>query len=458
MLRLMNCITAAVEESTERHKESSSVRRISSFALIPGPKDSDFTDVNKPLSRKIIEKLPYPTPLPVWQVGRHKLFRMLMDVAFGSFGYGFSSTAKIKQIRLRKIAASYVAVAVAPFLAVQPNLASSIAAQTRSRPCIELAQAGAWLTAENRLSQAIIKFLMVPWAVKWRQVEIVKGHRVHLFCREPPGDKSSNPRPLVYFVTGGGFIANLLANDFEMIGRIAALHDIKDGSPIVVSPEYPLAPAHPYPEALNCVEAVYRWARRQFSVSRCLFVAESAGGNFALALTLRLLMNPVDEPLVPDGLVVGYPTLHLVPTHSPSRVCNGSDPLLATAVLRMAVDNYVPAHHNASEDHCLSPAVADRDLLSRLPPVRLQAAGLDPLLDDTIDFASRLRSCKVPNELLVYRCLPHGFWSLGFVLPDAAIAVKEAVGWVHDLLSRKPGIQVTESGAWKVQQGAMADF
>merc|ERR1719191_298488 len=44
MLRLMNCVTAAIEESTERHKENTKMSRISSFALIPQPKDSDFKD------------------------------------------------------------------------------------------------------------------------------------------------------------------------------------------------------------------------------------------------------------------------------------------------------------------------------------------------------------------------------------------------------------------------------
>ena len=33
--------------------------------------------------------------------------------------------------------------------------------------------------------------------------------------------------PLRFFVSGGGFIANLGANDFEVIGRIAALPDVK---------------------------------------------------------------------------------------------------------------------------------------------------------------------------------------------------------------------------------------
>lgn len=361
-----------------------------------------------------------------------------MDLMYGSFGYGFLSTTRIRHVRLRKLAATMIAIFVSPVLAIKPNLAQSVAAQTRSRPCIELAQAGAWLTAENRLAQAVIKLVMVPWVVKWRPIEVVKGGRVHLFSRVPPGDKSTAPRPLVFFVTGGGFIANLGANDFEIIGRIAALPDVKgEGAPLVVSPEYPLAPAHPYPTAVNYIETVYRWARKRFNISRCVFVAESAGGNLAVALTLRLLTNPTDEHLVPGALVIGYPTLHLVPTHSPSRVCNGSDPLLATAIMRMAVDHYVPPEHDASEDFCLSPAVADKELLERLPPVRLQAAGLDPLLDDTIDFASRLRSCKVPNELQVYRCLPHGFWSLGLVLPEAAVAVAQAVGWVHDILNNK---------------------
>jgi acetyl esterase/lipase len=40
-------------------------------------------------------------------------------------------------------------------------------------------------------------------------------------------------------------------------------------------------------------------------------------------------------------------------------------------------------------DPLVSPALASIDLLRRLPPTSIMAAGLDPLLDDSVLFAHR---------------------------------------------------------------------
>lgn len=86
-----------------------------------------------------------------------------------------------------------------------------------------------------------------------------------------------------------------------------------------------------------------------------------------------------------------------------------------------------------ANNYFLSPALAPDVLLKDFPPTSIVVGGLDPLLDDAIDFNTRLRRLDVPGELKVYRGLPHGFFAFG-LLPHAAHAVDTARRWCQDSL------------------------
>ncbi|XP_072325167.1 hormone-sensitive lipase isoform X4 [Scyliorhinus torazame] len=60
----------------------------------------------------------------------------------------------------------------------------------------------------------------------------------------------------------------------------------------------------------------------------------------------------------------------------------------------------------------MSPLLASDDMLLGLPPIHLVACALDPMLDDSVMFAKRLRNLGQPVSLRVVEDLPHGFLSL----------------------------------------------
>ncbi|XP_029695185.1 LOW QUALITY PROTEIN: hormone-sensitive lipase [Takifugu rubripes] len=64
------------------------------------------------------------------------------------------------------------------------------------------------------------------------------------------------------------------------------------------------------------------------------------------------------------------------------------------------------------KDPFCSPLLAPDSLLRGLPPVHIVACALDPMLDDSVMFAKRLRSINQPVTLCVVDDLPHGFLSL----------------------------------------------
>ncbi|KJE91855.1 hormone-sensitive lipase [Capsaspora owczarzaki ATCC 30864] len=75
-------------------------------------------------------------------------------------------------------------------------------------------------------------------------------------------------------------------------------------------------------------------------------------------------------------------------------------------------------------DPFISPLVASEEALRRLPPIQIVAAGLDPLLDDSIQFARRLRSVGHPVKLHVFDTLPHGFLSFSKIVDEADAACR----------------------------------
>ncbi|CAM5135521.1 unnamed protein product [Natator depressus] len=60
----------------------------------------------------------------------------------------------------------------------------------------------------------------------------------------------------------------------------------------------------------------------------------------------------------------------------------------------------------------MSPLLAPDSMLRGLPPIHIVACALDPMLDDSVMFARRLRELGQPVTLRIVQDLPHGFLSL----------------------------------------------
>ncbi|MDQ3272894.1 MAG: alpha/beta hydrolase, partial [Pseudomonadota bacterium] len=109
------------------------------------------------------------------------------------------------------------------------------------------------------------------------------GLDVRIYGRHP--DSVTDPVPLVLHFHAGAFVAGSLSQGACVAGLLA------DAGAVVVSVDYPLAPAHPFPQAVETAYAALAWAwkarNKLAGRSVRLFVAgEEAGGNLAAALAL----------------------------------------------------------------------------------------------------------------------------------------------------------------------------
>ncbi|KAB1273811.1 Hormone-sensitive lipase [Camelus dromedarius] len=86
----------------------------------------------------------------------------------------------------------------------------------------------------------------------------------------------------------------------------------------------------------------------------------------------------------------------------------------------------------------MSPLLAPDSMLQTLPPVHIVACALDPMLDDSVMFARRLRSLGQPVTLHVVEDLPHGFLSLAALCRETRQAAAVCVERIR-LVLNPPG-------------------
>jgi acetyl esterase len=200
----------------------------------------------------------------------------------------------------------------------------------------------------------------------------------------------------------------------------------------VVSVEYRLAPEHPFPAGLDDCEKVTRWAAANASdlgasADRVVVAGESAGGNLAAAVSLRL-RGALEVPLA--GQVLIYPGLD----DKRSGVYPSRDEfdgmVLSHASMEASWDRYTGGR-DLSRDPFAAPLQAES--LADLPPAIVVLGGCDLLRDEGRAYAVRLRDADVPVEEVCIAGQPHGF--INFGLPAAVEAFERIGAWFRKVLA-----------------------
>ncbi len=225
----------------------------------------------------------------------------------------------------------------------------------------------------------------------------------------------------VLFVHGGGF-AFCSPETHERCARLLAR---QSGMPVLM-PDYRLAPEHPYPAGLRDVIACLRTLLASpgtFGVAAgpLLVAGDSAGANLALAAMLH--EQQLGRPVPQAGLLFYgvYDADHDTPSHR--RFAEG--PGLTTAKMQRYWDWYLPDETLRKEPFA-APLHAANAALRSLPPLHLVAAGIDPLLSDTIALSHRLEALGRRDLLRIVPGVVHGFLQMSVSLEAARVAIAEA--------------------------------
>jgi acetyl esterase len=185
----------------------------------------------------------------------------------------------------------------------------------------------------------------------------------------------------------------------------------------VVSVDYRLAPEHRFPAGVEDAFEALTWVGRHAGEfggdpQRIAVGGDSAGGN--LAAVCAILGRDAGFPPLQFELLI-YPRT-APDEESPSHRALADGYLLTRRTILWFHDLY-RASDEDRRDFRYAPLVC-RDL-SRLPPALVIVAEFDPLKDEGLEYARRLRAAGNPVEAVTYAGMVHGFISMGGAV-DAA--------------------------------------
>ncbi|WP_419863595.1 alpha/beta hydrolase [Candidatus Poriferisodalis sp.] len=223
---------------------------------------------------------------------------------------------------------------------------------------------------------------------------------------DEPTERCDGPLPLIVYVHGGAWMFSDMDTPEWLTTRVA-----RQTPSIVASVEYRLAPEHPFPAAVEDCCHAFSWlaehAEQLGADSRRIAVmGDSAGGN--LAAVLCLMARAREWPPIRHQTLI-YPALDL--TLSSASIDSEADHGFATRAQLETVRRLYLGEADAT-DWRASPLHAD--LLKGLPAAHIIVAGHDPLRDDGIRYAKRLRDNNVRATLSTYATMTHGFLALRF--------------------------------------------
>lgn len=236
------------------------------------------------------------------------------------------------------------------------------------------------------------------------------------------------PWPVVFYAHGGAF--TLLSKDTHwLMGLVFARFGY-----LVVNISYRLAPAHPYPAAIEDTCAAYTWMTKYLrdlggDPTRVAVAGESAGGNLVTALTLAACQErpePWARRVFETGVVprASLPFCAFLEVSRPERFSQRRKlPFWIDGMLRDASTSYLHGHPMEPVPHL---ELADPlrviegaagvphvpSFTRRLPPFFAPVGTRDPLLDDTRRLEKALRALNVPCEARYYPGGIHAFHAM----------------------------------------------
>jgi acetyl esterase len=285
--------------------------------------------------------------------------------------------------------------------------------------------------ADARAAFAVMMQLVGPKDVPIGKIENLtaprEGGDISLRVYTPIAAGGDLLPALIYFHGGGFVIGDLETHDG--LCRMFA----NEGCFRVIAVDYRLSPEHKFPAAVEDAMAAVSWIEANaatFGVdpNRIAVGGDSAGG--ALAAVVSQMAKEKAAPKIAFQLLL-FPTTH-IGAETPSRSEFSEGYFLEGKTIEWFFENYLPTDIDTSDPR-ISPLCAPD--LSGLPPAYVMLGGFDPLHDEGLQYAEKLKAAGVKVEVADYPELVHCFVYLQAIIPQAAEAMKHAAAAVRATLA-----------------------
>ena len=227
--------------------------------------------------------------------------------------------------------------------------------------------------------------IITPFKIGGMDAEWICVDRVHM------------KKYVILYCHGGGYSTGSSLYARTLTTKLAASTSMD-----VLCFDYRLAPESPYPAAAQDAMKVWDYLMLLGYGARDIIVAgDSAGGNLALSLTLKL---KEEKRLLPRGLVLLSPWTDLTSSGKSHESRKELDPVLDEEYLERMIVNYAPDKDRS--DPLISPLFGD---FSGFPPTYIQVGDNEILLSDSVELHKKMVKENVSVKMDIYKRMWHVF-------------------------------------------------
>ncbi len=232
---------------------------------------------------------------------------------------------------------------------------------------------------------------------------------------------------LVYF-HGGGFVMGDLDTHDELCRMLANEADVR-----VIAVHYRRPPEDKFPAAVEDAVAAVNWieanaASLGIDANRLAVGGDSAGGQLAAVVAQQAKAK--GSPKLSFQLLLFPVTDTGTNTASHEEFAEGY--FLERDAIVYFSEHYIPADADRSDVRLAPLKAAD---LAGLPPAYVMLAGYDPLHDEGLAYAEKLREAGVPVTVADYPGMIHDFVLMMGALPQAQPAIDAAAAALKSALN-----------------------
>lgn len=238
--------------------------------------------------------------------------------------------------------------------------------------------------------------------------------------------QNPNTERVILQLHGGGYIG-AMRNKYR---SFAGLYNELGRGVNVFTPDYRVAPEHPYPAALQDAVSAYQWLIEAGCLpSKIVVAGDSAGGGLALALCLYLKDHGIE---LPEGLILMSPWTDLTASGESYEKNYTLDPLFGNTRDSMIYNLDYIGEEDPTNPY-ISPLFGS---FEGFPPMLIQVGSIEMLLSDSTSLAQKAKEAGVKVRLSIYEEMFHVFQMGELMLPESKLAWEE-VGKFLRVLERR---------------------
>lgn len=241
-------------------------------------------------------------------------------------------------------------------------------------------------------------------------------------CEWTKPNRKHSASKIIMYCHGGGYMTGNKEYARTITTKLAINTSME-----VLSFDYRLSPEFPYPAALEDATTIWNYLMYQgYGSKDIILIGDSAGGNLALALTLRLREQNRKEP---KALVLLSPWTDLTMSGKTHQMKAEVDPILDEEYLVDARNAFV--REEDIMDPLISPIFAEFD---NFPPTYIQVGNNEILLSDATSLYKKLVKSGNYARIDIFKGMWHVFQMANF--KKAYEAVEKIADFIFDIYDR----------------------